>query len=428
MHQFNTSFFSKPSLLTYHFFTFIALFALFIHPQTVHAQLTPISSNHPSQVGSLLIIGGALRKDNAVVWTKLVQSAGGNLSKIAIIPSASGNPERAGNFALDAIQHYGGNAFILPLSNHYPIKTQHINQDQYWVKQIDQATGVYFTGGDQARITQALLDTNGQRSPLLEAIWRLYQRGGIIAGTSAGAAMMSTTMFHNTKDTLTMLKMGMSEGIEIAAGLGFIGPDIFIDQHLIIRGRFARMLPAMLKKNYKVGLGIDENTALFIQAQEQLEIVGYKGAILIDLNCASTQKETKEFNLNNAYISFLSHGDKLNLKSLKVTPALDKSLITQTQSEDHDLNVPFYPNILGNTTVIELMSSLIEGKHQLAKGLAMGHEQSIKSDLGFEFEFKKTNESQGFFSSVSGAESFTLLRIRMNVRPVRINHPIYTVK
>jgi cyanophycinase len=60
------------------------------------------------------------------------------------------------------------------------------------------------------------------------------------------------------------LRGGVTEGEEIAPGLGFIGDDVFVDQHFLVRGRFARMIPAMLKKGYKYGLGIDENTAMVV--------------------------------------------------------------------------------------------------------------------------------------------------------------------
>ena len=228
--------------------------------------------------GSLVIIGGALRKDNAVVWETIVKEAGGKGSKIAIIPTASGNPQRAAEFAASALNAHGAAAFIVPLSNKYAdndvSKTpKKIRNDPHWIQQIQQAKAVYFTGGDQAKITAALREDNGQSSPMLEAIWSIYRKGGVIAGTSAGAAMMSTTMFSNAKSVLSTLKFGVKDGDEIADGLGFIGSKVFIDQHLIIRGRFARMLPVMLKKSYQLGLGIDENTALLVRGQNEVEII-----------------------------------------------------------------------------------------------------------------------------------------------------------
>lgn len=380
--------------------------------------------------GSLVIIGGALRKDNAVVWETIVKEAGGKGSKIAIIPTASGNPQRAAEFAASALDAHGAAAFIVPLSSKYAdndvSKTpKKIRNDPHWIQQIQQAKAVYFTGGDQAKITAALREDNGQSSPMLEAIWSIYRKGGVIAGTSAGAAMMSTTMFSNAKSVLSTLKFGVKDGDEIADGLGFIGSKVFIDQHLIIRGRFARMLPVMLKKSYQLGLGIDENTALLVRGQNEVEIIGYKGAILFDLSGAKTDSKNPEFNIENASISYLSHGDRFNIATKKVSPASDKTLITSTESEDSDQAPNFHPNILANTAVVELMSQLMESKQTVAKGLAFGDQNSIKGRLGYEFVFTKKTDSTAYFSSSSGAETFTLLNLNLDIYPVQMTTPLY---
>ena len=377
--------------------------------------------------GSLLIIGGALRHDNAAVWEKLIAQAGG---KIAVIPAASGNPDKAGEFVVQTVKKYGGDAFVVPLSAKYEAqdaqkKTSLLNQDAHWIAQIEQAKGVYFTGGDQAKITRALMNPDGEPSAMLKAIWSLYQRGGVIAGTSAGAAIMSSTMFNDAKGVLTTLKLGVQDEKEIAAGLGFIGNDIFIDQHLIIRGRFARMLPVMLKKNYQLGLGIDENTALLFRPQREIEIIGYKGAILIDFDGVKTSASLAEFNLQNARISYLSHGDRFELESRKIIPGSDKSLISKPESEDRDQVPVFYPNILANTAVVELMSTLAESARSHALGLAFDAYSKVKPELGFEFRFSKTPETKAYFSSSSGAEAFTVMQLRLDVQPVKMTLPLY---
>lgn len=230
-------------------------------PMNSHAEDTS-----PQQsTGSLVIIGGALRMDNAVVWQRIVQQAGGKGAKIAVIPAAAGSPEKSGAFAVESLNKNGAQAFLIPLSvKHAQFKPEDIVSNAAWLDKLKNASGVYFTGGDQGRIIQALVRPDGSRTAMLDAIWALYQRGGVIAGSSAGAAIMSTTMFYDAKPVLPTLKLGVTDGKEIAAGLGFIGPDVFIDQHLIIRGRFARMLPVMLKKNYRLGLGVDENTAMVV--------------------------------------------------------------------------------------------------------------------------------------------------------------------
>lgn len=374
--------------------------------------------------GSLVIIGGALRVDNAVVWHRIVQQAGGKGAKIAVIPAAAGSPEKSGGFAVESLNQHGAQAFMIPLSvRHAQFKPQDIVSDPVWLDKLKDASGVFFTGGDQGRIVQALVKPDGSKTAMLEAIWALYQRGGVIAGSSAGAAIMSTTMFYDAKPVLPTLKLGVTDGKEIAAGLGFIGPDVFIDQHLIIRGRFARMLPVMLKKNYKLGLGVDENTAMLVSSQGEVEVIGYKGAILFDLSQASTDGAQKNFNISNARISYLDRGDRFNLRTRTLIPSSDKLLNKLNTAQAYNTDQRFYPDILANTVVTDLMFHLIDGKQERAIGLAFGLD--AQPELGFEFSFSKVADSLGYYSNASGAESYTVHNLRLDIRPVTMNLPLY---
>jgi cyanophycinase len=374
--------------------------------------------------GSLVIIGGALRTDNAAVWQRIVEQAGGKGAKIAVIPVASSHPERSGNTAANALNQYGADAFVVPLSvSNQALNYQEVARDPKWLEQLAQARGVYFTGGDQGRITQALLQPDGKKTPMLEGIWKLYRNGGVIAGTSAGAAIMSSTMFYDAKAVLPTLKLGVTDGKDIAPGLGFIGPDVFIDQHLIIRGRFARMLPAMLKKNYQLGLGIDENSALVISKRNEVEVIGYKGAILLDLSKASTDASQPDFNVSNVNISYLDHGDKFNLASKLFTPSADKLAGKVDPTKPYNEEALFYPDILANTTAVDLMFNLIDNRHNAAIGLAFGEGKDARPDLGFEFKFSKTPESFGYNSSSSS--SYSVMNIRLDIRPVTMQLPLY---
>lgn len=379
--------------------------------------------------GSLAIIGGALRYDNSVVWQRIVQESGGQGAKIAIIPAASANPDRTGQNLVKVLKQYGADAYLLPLSIKYldkdgkPTYTK-VNRDTQWLDQLKNTSAVYFSGGDQSRITKVLFDEDGTRTPLLEAIWDLYRRGGLIAGTSAGAAIMSETMFSNAKSVLHTLQNEIHVGREIDQGLGFIGPHIFVDQHLIIRGRFARMLPVMQSQQIPLGLGVDENTAMFIFQQRNLEVVGYKGVIVLDLNQQQKKSTKTGFQLQNARISYLSHGDKLDLISKAITPSADKELIKTTQSEEADQQPRMYSDILANTAVVELISNLIESPARSLKGLAFDA-RSNSNSLGFEFHFQKTPESLGYYSSQSGMDNFTVSGIRLDVRPIKMKKPLY---
>lgn len=187
------------------------------------------------------------------------------------------------------------------------------------------------------------------------------------------------------------------------------------------------MIPVMLKKNYKLGLGIDENTAMVITNKSDMEVVGYKGAILIDLSQAKNDTGAAHFNISNARISYLDRGDKFDLISKRLTPSGDKlkGKLSTTISTTISEKARFYPDILANTVITDLMYQLIESRHQHAIGLAFGGEQESQPELGFEFKFSKNDDSIGYFSSVSGAEAYSIMNIRLDIRPVQMQLPLY---
>jgi cyanophycinase len=289
-------------------------------------------------------------------------------------------------------------------------------EDPETVAMIHSATGIYFTGGDQ-RASRARWCPDGSHTAALDAVWDVYRDGGVIAGSSAGAAIMSTTMFYDAKSTLDMLKQGVNDGHEISAGLGFIGDDVFVDQHLLVRGR-ARMIPVMLKKGYQIGLGIDENTAMVVNARRDVEIIGYSGALLLDLSAAITDRGIKGFNISNATISYLDRGDKFNLVTREFTPSPDKA-DNKLDPNQPDTREPVYTNdILGNNAVLDLMVNLIDNAQQEAIGIAFGNPRDFNPELGFEFRFSKTINSVGYSSTE--VEAYSVLKLRMDIRPIQL--------
>ena len=375
--------------------------------------------------GSLVIAGGALRADNAVVWERIVRLAGGKAARIAVFASASASPEQAARYNMDLLQRYGADAFFIPVA----VKlagTDYLAaaDDPVLAASVRQAGGAYFAGGDQGRITRALRRPDGSNSLVLDALWDMYRRGGVIAGSSAGAAIMSSTMFDAPKNVLSILKQGVADGHEIAPGLGFIGADVFVDQHLLVRGRFARMLPAMLKKGYKLGLGIDENTAMVVGPNRDVEVIGYKGALLIDLASATT--EPGAFNLANAKVSYLDSGDRFNIASGVFTPAPDKADGKLDPARPQYREPLFNADILGNSAVVDLMGKLIDSDQSEAIGLTLGSPRSDQPDLGFEFRFSRARDSVGYLSAAS--EAYSVYNVRLDIRPIRIRLPLYEYK
>jgi cyanophycinase len=376
--------------------------------------------------GSLVIIGGGLRVNNAEVWDKIVALAGGKGARIAVLPTAAENPAKEAQLTVDALNRYGARAFVVPVAPRLAgTDARKAADDPALADAVRKAGGAFFTGGDQARITGSLRRADGSNTAVLDALWALYRRGGVIAGTSAGAAIMSSTMFYDPPpDVMPVLKNGVVDGKDVAPGLGFIGTDVFVDQHLLARGRFGRMLPAMLAKGYTLGLGIDENTAAVVGPARDVTVIGYRGALVLDLLDASTDKAKPGFNLSNARISYLDSGDRFNLATRTYVPGPDKEPVDRKYAE-HRAPI-FYTDILGNTAVADLLEKLVDSDLQRAVGVAFEGPDSAVPERGFEFTFTRMPDSGEYVTNREDA--YSIYRIRLDVRAVRIHQPFYTAE
>ena len=383
------------------------------------------SSTATPPKGSLVIIGGNLRPGNAPVWERILQLAGGKDARIAVFASASGYPEKSGKFLVDRLNSYGAKAFFVPVAVKLAGSDYHAAADDPKLAElVRSAGGAFFAGGDQIRITSALRHEDGSNTRVLDALWDMYRRGGVIAGTSAGAAIMSSTMFGRPRAVLATLKLGVEDGKEITDGLGFIGDDVFVDQHLLVRGRFARMLPAMLAKGYKLGLGVDEDTAMVVLPNRDVEVIGYKGALVLDLADASAREGA--FNVSNVRVSYLDNGDRFNIATHEFTPSEEKADGKLDPSRPYYREPLFTADILGNTTVVDLMSKLIDSDQPEAIGLTLGSPNGVQPDLGFEFRFTRVSDSVGYESA--SLDSYSIYNLRLDIRPILIRRPIYQYK
>ena len=372
--------------------------------------------------GSLVIIGGALRADNDAVWERIVELAGGKGARVAVFASASASPERAGNYLVERLNRYGADAFFVPVAERLDgADGRAAADDPTLAEAVRTAGGAYFSGGDQGRITDVLRRADGSNTRVLDALWDMYRRGGVIAGSSAGAAIMSSTMFGHPRSILSTLQHGVDDGRQITRGLGFIGDDVFIDQHLLVRGRFARMLPAMLAKGYKIGLGIDENTAMVVNARRDVEVIGYRGALLVDLSEAATRDGS--FNLANGRLSYLDNGDRFNLATKTFMPAPEKAHGKVDAKKPYWRGPLFSADILGNGTVVDLMAKLIDSDQVDAIGLSLDSPNAERPDLGFEFKLSRVSESVGYQSAFS--EAYSVYNVRLDIRPIVVQRPLY---
>lgn len=382
--------------------------------------------------GSLVIIGGSERFSQREIWDEIVELGGGRGAKIAVFPTASGDPMRKGAWVVSALNKSGADAFLVPLAwMKVPVPPSELTSDPEWVARVRGASGVFFVGGEQERIVRALYDGEGEQTPMLESIWHVYREGGVLAGTSAGAAVMSRVMYRDAPSVLETLLGGVKMGQEIDRGLGFLDESWFVDQHCLVRGRFARALVAMHDQGFQFGMGVDENTAVVIRRGTHAKVIGYKGVLIMDLARAEHDADLGKFNLSNVRLTYLDKGDLFNLDTLEITPLAERmdDEILDPKSPDfapetkHQL---FFNDILGNTTVADLMSKLMENHNEEAIGLAFDGDRARKESVeGFEFKFTRDDDSIAWFTEMFGSDDYTILNIRLDIRPIRINGPLY---
>ncbi|MDX2217388.1 MAG: cyanophycinase [Oculatellaceae cyanobacterium bins.114] len=218
--------------------------------------------------GQLVIIGGAEEKEGECkVLREFVRRAGGLQAQVVVMTVATELPGEVGSDYIRAFERLG-------VENVKVVDTERredaSNTDA--LAKIDQATGVFFTGGNQARITEYLKDTE-----LDAKLHERFQQGIVIAGTSAGAAMMPDVMIvegeSETNPRMEVVTMG--------PGMGFL-PGVVIDQHFAQRGRLGRLISALAQQPAILGFGIDEDTAIAINGAE-VEVIGRGAVTVIDV-------------------------------------------------------------------------------------------------------------------------------------------------
>ncbi|MBV2129716.1 cyanophycinase [Rheinheimera sp. SM2107] len=282
--------------------------------------------------GALVLVGGALAGSNAEVYQRFIELAGGELqARIAVIPAASGQPVKYFRQFQQDMQRYGldeDQMTLFPVAVNDDKSTKDVDESQWrrgatdpkLAEQLSQFTAVWFLGGDQLNIT-ATLAPEGQNSVLLDAIWALYQRGGVVGGTSAGAAMMSEVMIaagdswgaltEGTTDTYNGMQDQENGPLLLAKGLGFF-PHAIVDQHFDRKARFGRLIVAteLNKATFPLGFGIDENTALVYTAfNNSAEVIGAGAVTAIDVTHARRVDNPHGYHIENVRVSVMQGND-----------------------------------------------------------------------------------------------------------------------
>jgi cyanophycinase len=255
--------------------------------------------------GSIVAVGGGEEKfDKPDILERFVAEAGGADARIAILPTASAIPAERANFYSQVFTQIGAGA-----ANPLPILSREDAQRPEHLAAIDDATGVFMTGGDQSRLVAILAGT-----PALEAIHANLVAGGALAGTSAGASAFSATMIVGGEGGLQLRR----DAVDLAPGLGVI-TRLIIDQHFSQRKRLGRLLTAVAIEPTKLGVGIDEDTAIVYYGSGQIEVIGSGQVFVIDGSKAvahglSETDPAATFSLQGALLHVLTAGDRFDVE------------------------------------------------------------------------------------------------------------------
>jgi cyanophycinase len=263
--------------------------------------------------GALLLIGGGLGADDRTVYERLVQraraAAGDARPRFVIVTAASGDQHEAARRQVAALRVYCGEAFV-------DVAQRETSAEQT-VALIDSAHALLFTGGDQKRITDRYL-ADGRDKPEARAMRRLLERGGVIAGNSAGDAMMSDPMFLAGRSAAALgIRVAPSSrpvesaskpiagnsdenvdrperadpplGPQIGKGMGFL-PWAIADSHFFERDRFGRLVAALEASGRRLGIGVGEGSCVEIDLATG-EAIGVTPAESLLVDVGGLQRE-----------------------------------------------------------------------------------------------------------------------------------------
>ena len=232
----------------------------------------------PGPKGHLFIVGGGDRDEP--LMRRFVELAGANgPARVVVFTMASGVPHEVGPELVAEFRGYG-----VPEVAYHQL-TRDEAMDPGSVRILDGATAVWFSGGDQSRLTAALLDT-----PIHARLIELYAAGGLVGGTSAGAAVMSKVMITGDEK-----RAGNKEGsweailadnVVHTRGFGFVR-NVVVDQHFVTRRRHNRLISLVLENISLVGVGIEEATAVLVRPDGRYEVLGEGQVVVYDARRAT---------------------------------------------------------------------------------------------------------------------------------------------
>ncbi|MEX0974507.1 MAG: cyanophycinase [Bacillota bacterium] len=303
-------------------------------------------------MATTLVLHGGVVCDS--FYQTLRRVTDGERPRVAVILSASSSRTsvRASFFGTycERFTHWGFEPVFVPLA----IDNYHaIANDAHYVNLVDSCQAVFLGGGSQASHARSLLDDDGAYSPLAEAVRRVMDRGGVVAGNSAGTHVISNPMYSggssyealraNGLEPKSITDVPLNESASSPhnsvslPGLGLIDKDVLLCTHHDARGRLGRLIVGVRDLGTRYGVGIDEETTLVLRGRFG-EVSGHCGVFIVevieDTRFSSARASSREgnpavFSVSNLRLHYLTAGDKFTFTAGRVMPGPGKRPATQ---------------------------------------------------------------------------------------------------
>ncbi|MBD2099446.1 cyanophycinase [Leptolyngbya sp. FACHB-261] len=259
----------------------------------------------PSLKAAVMAIGGAEDKvgERSILKT-FFNRAGAADARVAIIPSASREPEIIGQIYHQIFEEMGAKSIDI-----LDIRNRRESEDPRMQERLEDCTGAFMTGGDQLRLCALIAET-----PLALQIQKRVRSGQLVlAGTSAGAAVMGYNMISGGASGEPPNR-GL---VDLGTGLGII-PEVIVDQHFHNRNRMARLMSAVAAFPERIGIGIDEDTCAVFEGDGTLQVVGKGTVTVVDpgevsYNSRAQVGEQDPLSICNLKVHILSQGGRYSL-------------------------------------------------------------------------------------------------------------------
>lgn len=290
----------------------IIIFFLAAFNYSSFAQRSPITvkkseTRHGPEKGSLIIIGGNVGSQRDI-WDKFTVLAGGKDKAILVVVTTAGGDSAA--FDQKSVEEVKKQTGIKNVILFHTNDLKEANSEKF-IAPLKNATAVYFEGGRQWRIADSYLNTLTH-----QAFIDVLNRGGVIAGSSAGASIIGSFLWR-----------GDTKGAQILVGdhtqgLGFL-KNSAIDQHLLVRNRQFDLVDFIKKSPELIGLGLDEATAVLVQ-RDTIEVLGRSVVAIYDYNTITNTNEKhvingrEDFTASNGPFFFLRAGQKYDLAKRQI--------------------------------------------------------------------------------------------------------------